>query len=485
MLTDEYVCEASANPPWGDVRPPGMYMYNHQTGLTRLNDLVPLPIQPLVQSTLGIRSAGSHNGVAYLAGPGFGGSVNIFAFNADTGSFLGATQIAGYSNVRKWLVGSDNKLYVGLGGGALGGAVWRWTGPGLFEFEEVGVGLDDDAAELTEHDGRIFVNTWPGGLATAGLWMSPPLAQLSAVTSLGAAAPSGGWEKVWDVDEYEPDPVTARTYGGGALASFDGWLYWGTMHVPGMSLLAHDIFYGPAPDEDAAEARFLGTWRAISVFRGRSFNTPEQEIELLYGGQTGVPLGSFSGSPAWFLFPIFAPRCNPFNPGAPRSWQTVLNKMGQVPTYGSAGFDNVFNNYCWTMSVLNDALYVGTMDCSFLILGGIDPSEIPEGLEYEFGADLYRMASEAAPVSLDGMGNPTTYGIRTMVSDDNALYLGTSNPMNLHPDGGWELIELISLLLIPGEEEVVENGVERPLVPLDEGDGGGCFIESATTAVGW
>ncbi|MBW1860307.1 MAG: hypothetical protein JRI70_09620 [Deltaproteobacteria bacterium] len=72
-----------------------------------------------------------------------------------------------------------------------------------------------------------------------------------------------------------------------------------------------------------------------------------------------------------------------------------------------------------------------------------------------------------------------------MVSDDNALYLGTSNPMNLHPDGGWELIELISLLLIPGEEEVVENGVERPLVPLDEGDGGGCFIESATTAVGW
>jgi hypothetical protein len=305
---------------------------------------------------------------------------------------------------------------------------------------------------------------------------------------------------VWDVDDYEPDPVTARTYGGGALASFDGWLYWGTMHVPGVSLLAHNSFYGPAPDEEAEEARFLGSWRAISVFRGHSFNTPEQEIELLYGGQTGIPLGSFAGSPMWFLF-IFAqpvatgemqaylcddPGCNPFDPNAPRSWQTVLNNMGQAPTYGSAGFDNVFNNYCWTMDVLNDALYVGTMDCSFLILGLIDPSEIPQGLEYEFGADLYRMTSEASAVSLDGMGNPMNYGIRTMVSGDNALYLGSANPMNLHVDGGWELIELISLPEPPVEEEEPGGGsANQPLLPVDDGDGGGCFIESATIDIRW
>jgi hypothetical protein len=128
---------------------------------------------------------------------------------------------------------------------------------------------------------------------------------------------------------------------------------------------------------------------------------------------------------------------------------------------------------------------MGTMDCSFLILGQIDPSEIPQALDYEFGGDLYRMESEAVPVSLDGMGNPMIYGIRTMASDDHALYLGCSSAMNLHPDGGWKLIELISLLLTPGEEEVIEDSAERPLVPLDEGDGGGCFIESATMGVGW
>jgi hypothetical protein len=51
-------------------------------------------------------------------------------------------------------------------------------------------------------------------------------------------------------------------------------------------------------------------------------------------------------------------------------------------------------------------------------------------------------------VSLSGVGNISSYGVRTMVSDD-ALYLGMANPMNLLtdpnddlPEGGWELIEL-------------------------------------------
>ena len=54
----------------------------------------------------------------------------------------------------------------------------------------------------------------------------------------------------------------------------------------------------------------------------------------------------------------------------------------------------------------------------------------------------------AKPVSLSGVGNYTSYGVRTMVSDD-FLYLGMANPMNLLtdpsddvPEGGWELIKL-------------------------------------------
>ncbi|WP_174256908.1 hypothetical protein [Myxococcus xanthus] len=41
-----------------------------------------------------------------------------------------------------------------------------------------------------------------------------------------------------------------------------------------------------------------------------------------------------------------------------------------------------------------------------------------------------------------GLGNDTNYGVRTLVSDKKALYVGTANPMNLHPDGGWELLQL-------------------------------------------
>jgi hypothetical protein len=382
----------------------------------------------------------------------------MFAFDADTGAFLGATSITAYSNARKWLV-VDDVLYVGVGGaegGGGSGAVLRWNGDKstdpavLFDFEVVGDVMDGIASELTEHQGRIYTATWPGGGGAAGIWMSPPIAELSARPI--AEDPSDnnmGWVKIWSSSDYDPDPVTARTYGGGAIASFDGWVYWGTMHVPGVAALMHSSVYGESADQDALEERFLGTWRAISIFRGRNFGTADEEadeIELLYGGSSlpDVEPGHLQA------YLCDDPSCNPFDPSAPRSWQTVPNKMGLTPLYGSGGFDNLFNNYCWTMRVFNGALYVGTMDHSYLILGQLDPIDYLQlliflGVNPVFGADLYRFDdsdSAAEAVSLDGMGNPMNYGIRTMVADYNALYLGSANPMNLNPDGGWELIEL-------------------------------------------
>jgi hypothetical protein len=141
-------------------------------------------------------------------------------------------------------------------------------------------------------------------------------------------------------------------------------------------------------------------------------------------------------------------------------WLLLPNKMGTVPLYGDSGFDNFYNNYMWTMVEYEDALYVGTMDWSHLLDDGLPlilaylglPPDIqlplPAG---DHGADLLRFASGAGPaeaVSTDGLGNPTNYEVRTMVSQD-ALYLGTANPMNLMTDpgdggpvGGWELIRL-------------------------------------------
>jgi hypothetical protein len=100
------------------------------------------------------------------------------------------------------------------------------------------------------------------------------------------------------------------------------------------------------------------------------------------------------------------------------------------------------------MEPWNDSLYLGTMDHSYLIYGSgadIPPALALLGGEPVYGADLYRFDSArtaAQTVSLDGLDNPMNYGIRTMVHDSAALYVGTANPMNLNPDGGWELIKV-------------------------------------------
>jgi hypothetical protein len=209
------------------------------------------------------------------------------------------------------------------------------------------------------------------------------------------------------------------------------------MHVPFVATVAHFTVYGPPDNALQTVAAILGTHRAISIFRGRNFGAADQEIELLYGA-------------AWL--PVYV---------SPIGWLVVPNNMGgAAPLWGAAGFDNFYNNYTWTMDEYADQLFVGTMDWSYLLDEGLPlileylglPPDtlipLPEG---EHGADLYRFVSAESPAeaeSLAGVGNPSNYGIRTMVSDD-ALYLGMANPMNLLtdpndqlPEGGWELLGL-------------------------------------------
>lgn len=453
ILTEDYVCEASAD-AWRDFRPPSMYIYNPFTGLTNLFDLnTPQTIAPelyanaqlLRQGTTGIRSAGAHpSGIVFLAGPGISrGTVNLFAFDGNTGELLGISVQRNYSNIRKWRMGSDGNLYLGFGGGeggVGGGAVMKWVGDPdailnqgstatLFDFEKVGEGMDGDAAELVEHEGRLYVTTWPGSGGDAGLWMSPPLPLSNENIN--------GWQKLWKATQYDPDRVTAMTYGGGALASFDGWLYWGTMHVPLTSASAHARVYGSPQSDEEYMDMILGTWRAISIFRGRGFDTGTPEIQLLYGGSPQT------SRPGYFRAYING------------SWQTVQNRMGLTPLYGRGGFNNQYNNYCWTMEVYHGSLYVGTMDHSYLLKDTGDLMENPISSlmmliyfgQTNYGADLFRFDSTsqaAVAVNQNGMNNPTTYGIRTLITDGPALYLGMANPMNLNPQGGWELISLTS-----------------------------------------
>ena len=171
--------------------------------------------------------------------------------------------------------------------------------------------------------------------------------------------------------------------------------------------------------------------RAISIFRGRSFAIAPR-LEVVYG-ETSLPAFVKAGA----------------DPGA---WQTLSTGMG-APLWGPSGFGNPFNNYTWSMTVFNGRLWIGTMDWSWLANEGVSPT-IPTALkgisQANIGADLWyfpSVNSPALPESINGIGNPASYGVRNMVSGTD-LYLGMANPMNLrtNPDdgslGGWELLSL-------------------------------------------
>src|SRR5690606_19783052 len=108
--------------------------------------------------------------------------------------------------------------------------VLRWFGDANdpFDFEIVGT-LDSEAANLAVHEGRIYVTTWPVDFdpqRVMALYQSPKIPP-------GGLPPSTDrWTELWSITDYDPDLVTALVTGGGALASFDGKLFWGTMNVP-------------------------------------------------------------------------------------------------------------------------------------------------------------------------------------------------------------------------------------------------------------
>jgi hypothetical protein len=310
--------------------------------------------------------------------------------------------------------------------------VLRWTGDAtqVFTFAVVGE-IAGDGAELAVHQGRLFVNTWPDTTGLAGLFMSPPIPAGGLTT-----AQAGAWHKVWQVDAYEPDPVIATTYGGGAMISYGGYLYWGTIHVPLTGAAAFIHAYGRPTTRQAQLAALLGAQRATSVFRARNFDATPQ-VELLYGERQ---------------LPVYQPGTG---------WQEVPTRAGP-PLYGPSGFGNPFNAYTWSMAVFRGQLFVGTMNASYLFpdvvraLGeavfGPSFAQLPWFPVGYPGAKLYRFPSPYQPAvveSRDGLGDVASYGIRTMLADADALYLGMANPMNLlttpgKPLGGWQLIEVRS-----------------------------------------
>lgn len=405
--TNLWVCEKNAeaniNPlAVKDHRPPSIYRYDTVANeLKRLS--VGVQYLDLLRRTNGLRSAGNYGGVVFLAGPARDGlkrSVGMFAFRADTGGFLGAKEMP-YNNIRHWLV-ENGRLYCGVRTKENNGTILKWTGTveNPFQFEAVGQNVGFDVDYLCAHDDRIFVTTW-SRLSTelfdaansdsemeSAVWMSPKLNGGELSTSS-----AGEWQKVWSINDYEPDSLCALLTYGGPLMSYNGWLYWSTMYAKD-NALPYTLFNRLKMNAAEREYAVQGAHRAIAIFRGQNLDgNTEKKVELLYGEEY---LDVFSDSEGWHSVP------------------NNMSAESRKPIYGHAGFGNRANNYTWIMKVFKGRLYVGTMD--------------------ELGADLYcfpNSNSPAMPVSVFGLGNVANHGIRTMVADDDYLYLGTANHYSL------------------------------------------------------
>ena len=217
---------------------------------------------------------------------------------------------------------------------------------------------------------------------------------------------------------------------GGAIESFGGYLYFGTMQVPGMGAAAFSTMYPNAPTDTTT---YLDTYRAIAIFRTQGFDpqmNPSPSVELLYGSAT---------------LPQYDPNTD--------TWNTVPNNMGATPTYGSAGFGNLFNNYTWAMSVFQNQLYVGTMDWSFLATNGNESTSIPAFIK-SYAMSFYGGGSldvRGRQQCCNGCKHLRSRQLHQLWDSQHGgataknLWVGMANPMNLRTDlsdnpGGWKLI---------------------------------------------
>jgi len=450
----------------GDWRPPHLFRYTMGSSSQPV-DLATLQgpaakaaLTVALDQTVGIRSADSMDDpfnsghkIIIFAGPSLAQQLMMFAFR-DDGSYLGSKSFGDYNDIRRWVTTTDNKVFTGVGltnagaakspSGTSGGAVLQWTPPATtsgtiddyLSFTPITY-LDSDAAELTLAGDKLVVGTWPSAAHEASVWIaSDPISTISSSTT---------WTRIWTVSDYDPDAVTAATYGAGAMAYYGGYVYWGTMHVPGQAFEAAEQVH-PGGTSQGELANFVGSYRAISIFRVPVSDPTPANVQMLYG-EAQLPAYDYGTN----------------------SWQTVNNNMGGIAgLYGSSGFGNEFNNYTWSMAVYGGKLYVGTMDWSYLASQAWPqiaqqlglPTGTPNPLDEiaTYGADLWRFpstTSAATAVSTNGVGNYLNYGLRNMLSVEdstsanNGLYLGMADPENLAttgggPKGGWELIRLVS-----------------------------------------
>jgi hypothetical protein len=450
FATDDLVCELGAGPGErsdigaGDQRAPKILRLDETT--YEVTDIT--PNDPLLDTTIGLFGAASYKGVVLMTGPDLGpdgiDGVNVFALDEEDGTLLGSATIPDYAAFTDGVVVNDALYLAASSVDHRAGRVLRWTGDAFdpIRFEVVG-DLDAPPSDLIEHEGRLVVSEHMALVPEGDLGAMPAILISPKIGPDGLQADTA-WQRIFQMDDYEPDPVIARAMSFGSLASFRGRLYLTTAQSPAAATLAAFDAYG-RPDTwwgrimVHAHAR-----RALSLLVIDEAGTDRQDVTLLYGDEQVATFDPATGEIV----------------GRP-------NNLGQAPRFGDAGIGSPFNQYA-KMRATDDRLFLATFDFSTIAPALLDPLmsqppllDLPDDVvdvlqpitesanEMFGGADLYRMDTPYAPLvaeDLSGLGNASNYGVDVLLPMEDELLIGTSNPFNLRVGtdnpGGYELLQL-------------------------------------------
>lgn len=453
---------------YGDIEPPRVFSYDPKTGTAF--DIT--PEDGSLKFSQGLRSAAYHNGVVFFGGPNFTGgadaqqssSATFLAYSPEKGKFIGSSSLSSVSgctitNVRRWIV-IDNVLYCGVGlikDGKAGGGIMRWNGSvdDPFNFEIVGY-TPAEAAEIEYHNGHIYIGGWPitsfgGATKTASALYKSPEIPAGGFTAANATT----WPKVWEYTAYETNPTAVGSTYFSVMKSFKGRLYWGMFSGTYATIYTALRKFGTLKSAEAI-AYALGSMRATTLFSAEDLDGDNSKVAMLYGESQLPVYDSQTGI-----------------------WSIENNGSSYKPVWGRSGYGNMFTCYTWSMAKYNDKLFVGTMDMSDLIDPALEGSladgtndnqeetkRFLEIIKKLFNVDSSKYGYECVMISDqetepeyvtdNGFGNPAAYAIRNMEVCDGKMFIGTANPLNLHEQGGWQILSL--------EEEGSATSVDKQAV---------------------
>jgi hypothetical protein len=112
--------------------------------------------------------------------------------------------------------------------------------------------------------------------------------------------------------------------------------------------------------------------------------------------------------------------------GPPR--QTAQGMKRPLSGIGD-GFANGFNDHVWRMAAQNGTLYAGTYDSS--TYWRVLPL-VASRLQPLLGGDLYRTPDGRyfSPVTMNGFGDPFSFGFRNFADTPGGLFVGAANPFS-------------------------------------------------------